>query len=217
MASLDSISALEKSVLRPITEIAAKLGVTPDELELHGRFKAKLPLARIDAARAERSRLILVSAITPTPAGEGKTTTTIGLADALTRLGKKAAAVLREPSLGPVFGLKGGATGGGRARVGPHADINLHFNGDFAAIEKAHTLLAACVDNQLPNKKNVLGLDPMTVRTKRVFDMNDRAVPLMGVMAAFIFAAQMMNFPVAGGTSGHLLGGALALLLLAVL
>ena len=176
MASLDSISALEKSVLRPITEIAAKLGVTPDELELHGRFKAKLPLTRIDAARAERARLILVSAITPTPAGEGKTTTTIGLADALTRLGKKAAAVLREPSLGPVFGLKGGATGGGRARVGPHADINLHFNGDFAAIEKAHNLLAACVDNQLQNKKNVLGLDPMTVRTKRVFDMNDRAL-----------------------------------------
>jgi len=152
MAS-DPISTLEKTALRPIAEIAAKLGLTPDELEPHGRFKAKLPLNRLDPARAARSKLILVSAITPTPAGEGKTTTTIGLSDALTRLGKKAVAVLREPSLGPVFGLKGGATGGGRARVGPHNDINLHFNGDFAAVEKAHNLLAACVDNQLQNRK----------------------------------------------------------------
>jgi len=175
MTPTDPINLAEKS-LRPIAEIAAKLGLAPDELEFHGRFKAKLPLSRLDPGRAEKSKLILVSAITPTPAGEGKTTTSIGLADALTRLGKRAAAVLREPSLGPVFGLKGGATGGGRARVGPHCDINLHFNGDFAAIEKAHNLLAACVDNQLQNKRHTLGLDPMTVRTKRVFDMNDRSL-----------------------------------------
>jgi len=120
---------------RPIVEIAARLGLTADEIEPYGRIKAKLPLARIDLAHAAKSKLILVSAVTPTPAGEGKTTTSIGLADGLSRLGKRAVAVLREPSLGPVFGMKGGATGGGRARLIPHADINLHFNGDFAAVD----------------------------------------------------------------------------------
>ncbi len=166
----------ETAALRPITEIAAQLGLDPGVLEPYGRFKAKLPLSLIDANRAARAKLILVSAITPTPAGEGKTTTSIGLADGLTRLGRRAIAVLREPSLGPVFGLKGGATGGGRARVGPHTDINLHFNGDFAAVEKAHNLLAAVVDNQLQNRTNTLGLDPVSVRWKRVCDMNDRAL-----------------------------------------
>jgi formate--tetrahydrofolate ligase len=164
---------------RPIVEIAARLGVTGDEIEPYGRFKAKLPLGRIDLARAARAKLVLVSAITPTPAGEGKTTTSIGLADGLSRLGKRAVAVLREPSLGPVFGMKGGATGGGRARLIPHADINLHFNGDFAAVEKAHNLLAAIVDNHLHSKKSPLDLDPLTIRWKRVIDMNDRSLRRM--------------------------------------
>jgi formate--tetrahydrofolate ligase len=161
---------------RPIVEIAARLGLDADEIEPYGRLKAKLPLSRIDLARAARAKLILVSAVTPTPAGEGKTTTSIGLADGMSRLGKRTAVVLREPSLGPVFGMKGGATGGGRARIVPHADINLHFNGDFTAIEKAHNLLAAIVDNHLHSKKTTLDLDPLTVRWKRVVDMNDRAL-----------------------------------------
>lgn len=161
---------------RPIIEIAARLGLAADEIEPYGRCKAKLPLGRIDPARATRSRLVLVSAITPTPAGEGKTTTSIGLADGLSRLGKRAVAVLREPSLGPVFGMKGGATGGGRARLLPHADINLHHNGDFAAVEKAHNLLAAIVDNHLHSRKSTLDLDGLTVRWRRVVDLNDRAL-----------------------------------------
>jgi formate--tetrahydrofolate ligase len=164
---------------RPIVEIAARLGLTAEEIEPYGRIKAKLPLARIDLDRAAKSRLILVSAVTPTPAGEGKTTTSIGLADGMSRLGKRVVAVLREPSLGPVFGMKGGATGGGRARLIPHADINLHFNGDFAAVEKAHNLLAAIVDNHLHSKKSALDLDPLTIRWKRVIDMNDRALRRM--------------------------------------
>jgi len=172
-APLDPLASAKP---RPIIEIAARLGLTPDEIEPYGRIKAKLPLARIDLERAAKSKLILVSAVTPTPAGEGKTTTSIGLADGLSRLGKRAVAVLREPSLGPVFGMKGGATGGGRARLIPHADINLHFNGDFAAVEKAHNLLAAIVDNHLHSKKSALDLDPLTIRWKRVIDMNDRAL-----------------------------------------
>ena len=172
-AALDPLATAKP---RPIAEIAARLGLTADEIEPYGRIKAKLPLARIDLERAAKSKLILVSAVTPTPAGEGKTTTSIGLADGLSRLGKSAVVVLREPSLGPVFGMKGGATGGGRARLVPHADINLHFNGDFAAIEKAHNLLAAVVDNHLHSKKSTLDLDPVTVRWKRVIDMNDRAL-----------------------------------------
>jgi formate--tetrahydrofolate ligase len=172
-AALDPLATAQP---RPIVEIAARLGLTADEIEPYGRIKAKLPLARIDLARAAKSKLILVSAVTPTPAGEGKTTTSIGLADGLSRLGKRAVAVLREPSLGPVFGMKGGATGGGRARLIPHADINLHFNGDFAAVEKAHNLLAAIVDNHLHSKKSTLDLDPLTIRWKRVTDMNDRAL-----------------------------------------
>ena len=160
----------------PITAIAAKLGIDADSIESYGRFKAKLPLRLIDLAKAERSKLILVSAVTPTPAGEGKTTTAIGIADGLARLGKEVVAVLREPSLGPVFGMKGGATGGGLARVVPHEDINLHFNGDFSAVEKAHNLLAALVDNQLQKKKDPIGLDPLSIRWKRVMDMNDRSL-----------------------------------------
>lgn len=162
--------------IHPITRIAAKLGIDADSIESYGRFKAKLPLRLIDLEKAKTARLILVSAVTPTPAGEGKTTTAIGIADGLSRIGEKAVVVLREPSLGPVFGMKGGATGGGKARVVPHEDINLHFNGDFSAIEKAHNLLAALVENQLRKKKDPIGLDPLSIRWKRVMDMNDRSL-----------------------------------------
>ncbi|MDX1603511.1 MAG: formate--tetrahydrofolate ligase, partial [Salinimicrobium sediminis] len=137
---------------------------------------AKLPLNNIDKEKVKQGNLILVSAISPTPAGEGKTTVSIGLSEALNRLGKKTTVVLREPSLGPVFGIKGGATGGGYSQVLPMEDINLHFTGDFSAIEKAHNLLAALVDNNIQSKVNNLGLDPRTISLKRVMDVNDRAL-----------------------------------------
>ena len=162
--------------LRHIGEIAGELGVREDALHLYGKYKAKLPLALIDLERAKQNKLILVSAISPTPAGEGKTTVSIGLALGLNRIGIKTAVVLREPSMGPVFGVKGGATGGGRSQVLPMEDINLHFTGDFAAIEKAHNLLAALIDNDVQNKTNNLGLDPRTVAWRRVMDMNDRSL-----------------------------------------
>lgn len=160
--------------LRPIGEVAAKLGIEADDLELYGKYKAKLPLKYID--RNKFGKLILVSAISPTPAGEGKTTVSIGLSQALNRIGEKSVVVLREPSLGPVFGIKGGATGGGYSQVLPMEDINLHFTGDFAAIEKAHNLLAALIDNNIQSKNNSLNLDPRTVSWKRVMDMNDRSL-----------------------------------------
>ncbi|MBK7870474.1 MAG: formate--tetrahydrofolate ligase [Saprospiraceae bacterium] len=168
---------IAKSVtLQPIRNIAAKLGVTEDQLDYYGRYKAKLPLDLINKEKIAKSKLILVSAISPTPAGEGKTTMSIGLAEGLNRIGKKTTVVLREPSLGPVFGIKGGATGGGYSQVLPMEDINLHFTGDFAAIEKAHNLLSALIDNNLQNTKNSLNLDPRTIAWKRVMDMNDRAL-----------------------------------------
>ncbi len=170
------IEIARQVTLRPIVEVAAQLGVPPDALEPYGRYKAKLPLHLIDSARAARAKLILVSAISPTPPGEGKTTMSIGLTQGLNRLGLRATAVLREPSLGPVFGLKGGATGGGFSQVLPMEDINLHFTGDFAAVEKAHNLLAALIDNALQTKERVLNLDPRTVTWRRVMDMNDRAL-----------------------------------------
>ncbi|PKP42554.1 MAG: formate--tetrahydrofolate ligase [Bacteroidetes bacterium HGW-Bacteroidetes-10] len=160
--------------LRPIGEVAAKLGIEADDLELYGKYKAKLPLKYID--RNKFGKLILVSAISPTPAGEGKTTVSIGLSQALNRIGEKSVVVLREPSLGPVFGIKGGATGGGYSQVLPMEDINLHFTGDFSAIEKAHNLLSALIDNNIQSKNNSLNLDPRTVSWKRVMDMNDRAL-----------------------------------------
>lgn len=160
--------------LRPIGEIASKLGIDAGDLELYGKYKAKLPLKYID--RNKFGKLILVSAISPTPAGEGKTTVSIGLSQALNRIGKRSAVVLREPSLGPVFGIKGGATGGGYSQVLPMEDINLHFTGDFAAIEKAHNLLSALIDNNIQSKNNNLNLDPRTISWKRVMDMNDRAL-----------------------------------------
>ncbi len=162
--------------LQPIQDIAAKLGISEQHLHYYGRYKAKLPLSLIAPEKIKQSKLILVSATSPTPAGEGKTTLSIGLAEGLNRIGKKATVVLREPSLGPVFGMKGGATGGGYAQVLPMEDINLHFTGDFAAIEKSHNLLAALIDNNLQNTKSSLHLDPRTIAWKRVMDMNDRSL-----------------------------------------
>lgn len=164
------------ATMQPIRDIAAKLNIPEDDLILYGKYKAKLPLSLIDEARWRQGKLILVSAISPTPAGEGKTTVSIGLAQGMNRIGKRTTVVLREPSLGPVFGIKGGATGGGYSQVLPMEDINLHFTGDFAAIEKAHNLLAALIDNNLQNKQHSLGIDPRTVAWKRVMDMNDRAL-----------------------------------------
>jgi formate--tetrahydrofolate ligase len=161
---------------RPLTEVAAKIGIPADALIPYGRTKAKLDTARLAPRKsAQDAALILVTAMSPTPAGEGKTTTTIGLGDGLARLGKSVAICLREPSLGPCFGQKGGATGGGHAQVIPMDEINLHFTGDFHAITAAHNLLAAMVDNHL-YWGNSLGIDPRKVAWRRVMDMNDRAL-----------------------------------------
>ena len=162
--------------MKPIEEIAVKLGLTLDDLELYGKYKAKVTL---DAWQRVKDRpngkLILCTAINPTPAGEGKTTTSVGLADALSRRGRKAAAALREPSMGPCFGMKGGAAGGGYAQVVPMEDINLHFTGDFHAITTAHNLLAAIIDNHI-QQGNALNLDVRRITWKRVLDLNDRAL-----------------------------------------
>ena len=162
--------------LRHIFEIASKLGLTEDDLELYGRYKAKI---RLEVARRfsrrKNSSLILVSAMTPTPAGEGKTTVSIGLAQALAKIGKSTVAALREPSLGPVFGIKGGATGGGLSRVHPVDDINLHFTNDFPAVESAHNLLSAILDNSIFHG-NPLNIDPRKITWRRVIDMNDRSL-----------------------------------------
>ncbi len=173
---LSDIEIASAAKLKPIREIAGQLGIDEDQLQLYGHHKAKLPHDLIRQEKLAQSRLILVSAISPTPAGEGKTTMSIGLTEGLNRIGRQATVVLREPSLGPVFGIKGGATGGGYSQVLPMEDINLHFTGDFSAIEKAHNLLAALIDNNLQNKKRTLGIDPRTVLWKRVMDMNDRAL-----------------------------------------
>jgi formate--tetrahydrofolate ligase len=170
------IEIAREAKMKPIAEIAEKLGVGTDDIEFYGKYKAKLPPDLIDAEKMRDARLVLVSAISPTPAGEGKTTVSIGLAQGLNRIGKRATVVLREPSLGPVFGMKGGATGGGYSQVLPMEDINLHFTGDFGAIEKAHNLLSAMIDNNIQSKKSSLGIDPRTVTWKRVMDMNDRSL-----------------------------------------
>ena len=170
------IDIAQSTQLRPIKEIAARLGVKEEQLEPYGHYKAKLPLSLIRPEKIRDKKLILVSAISPTPAGEGKTTISIGLSEGLNRIGKQSTVVLREPSLGPVFGIKGGATGGGHAQVVPMEDINLHFTGDFSAIEKANNLLAALIDNNIQSQTTSLGLDPRTVHWKRVMDMNDRAL-----------------------------------------
>lgn len=170
------IEIAQATKMKPITEVAEILGISRDHLELYGNFKAKLPLKLIDENKLQKSKLILVTAITPTPAGEGKTTTSIGLTQAMNRINKKTTVVLREPSLGPVFGIKGGAAGGGHAQVVPMEDINLHFTGDISAVEKAHNLLAALIDNNLQQKGVSLDIDPRTIEWKRVMDMNERAL-----------------------------------------
>jgi formate--tetrahydrofolate ligase len=171
------IEIAQAATLKNIKDIASILGLTEDDLELYGKYKAKLPLSLIDQSKIDEHNLVLVTAITPTPSGEGKTTVSIGLTEGLNRIGKQATVVLREPSLGPVFGIKGGAAGGGYSQVVPMEDINLHFTGDFSAIEKANNLLAALIDNNVQAKgdKN-LGIDPRTITWKRVMDMNDRAL-----------------------------------------
>ena len=171
MAHLSDIEIAQACPLRPITEIAAAAGIDPGCLEPYGKYKAKLPLTV--GAGQQPGKLVLVTAITPTPAGEGKTTTTVGLADALHRLGKKTVAALREPSLGPVFGIKGGAAGGGYAQVVPMEDINLHFTGDLHAIGAANNLLAAMLDNHI-QQGNALNIDVRRITWKRCVDMNDR-------------------------------------------
>jgi formate--tetrahydrofolate ligase len=170
------IEIARKATPRPMLEVASRLGIPDSALEPYGRMKAKLDLAALPGlASRPRGHLILVTAINPTAAGEGKTTTTIGLGDALNRIGKRTAIALREPSLGPCFGMKGGATGGGYAQVIPMADINLHFTGDFHAITTAHNLLAAMLDNHM-YWGNALGIDVRRVHWPRVMDMNDRAL-----------------------------------------
>ena len=158
---------------KPITEVAAKIGITEDYLEPYGKYKAKIDLSLLKNNGSADGKLVLVTAINPTPAGEGKTTTTIGLADAMNSIGKKTVVVLREPSLGPVFGVKGGAAGGGYAQVVPMEDINLHFTGDFHAIGAANNLLCAMLDNHI-YQGNELGIDPRRITIKRCVDMNDR-------------------------------------------
>lgn len=173
---LTDLEIAQAAKIQHIKEIAAKINISADDLEYYGKYKSKLPLSLIDEEKIKKSKLILVSAINPTPAGEGKTTVSIGLNEGLNKIGKKSIVVLREPSLGPVFGIKGGAAGGGYSQVIPMEDINLHFTGDFGAIEKANNLLSALIDNNLQNKQGNLNIDPRTIKWKRVMDMNDRAL-----------------------------------------
>ena len=173
MTYKSDIEIAQSAKLRPITEIAKAAGIDEKHLEVYGRYKAKVDFSYLAENTRKNGRLILVTAITPTPAGEGKTTTTIGLADGLKRIGKSAAVALREPSLGPVFGVKGGAAGGGYAQVVPMEDINLHFTGDFHAIGAANNLLAAMTDNHI-YQGNALGIDPRRITWRRCVDMNDR-------------------------------------------
>ena len=173
MSYKSDIEIAQEAKLRPIDDIAKKAGIKEEYLEHYGRYKAKVSLDALTDHADKKGKLILVTAITPTPAGEGKTTTTIGLADAMTRMGKQCAVALREPSMGPVFGIKGGAAGGGYAQVVPMEDLNLHFTGDFHAIGAANNLLAAMVDNHI-QQGNALGIDPRQITWKRAVDMNDR-------------------------------------------
>jgi formate--tetrahydrofolate ligase len=173
---VSDIEIAQNATLKPIGEIAARLGIPAASIENYGHFKAKIALDYIDSLKDRPDgKLVLVTALSPTPAGEGKTTTTVGLGDALNKIGKKAVICLREPSLGPVFGMKGGAAGGGYAQVVPMEDINLHFTGDFSAIGLAHNLLSALIDNHIYHG-NALGFDVRRIAWKRVVDMNDRAL-----------------------------------------
>lgn len=173
---LTDIEIAKQADIKPISDIAEKLGISADELEFYGKYKAKLPLSLLKKyENKEDGKLILVTAINPTPAGEGKTTVTVGLGEAMNRIGKKAVIALREPSMGPVFGIKGGATGGGYAQVIPMEDINLHFTGDMHAITAANNLLCAIIDNHI-QQGNELRIDPRRILFKRCLDMNDRAL-----------------------------------------
>ncbi|MDY0780674.1 formate--tetrahydrofolate ligase [Tenacibaculum sp. IB213877] len=176
MSYTSDIEIAQSKKLIHIKEIAKKLNVKEDDLEMYGKYKAKLPLHLINNKKVKASNLVLVTALTPTPAGEGKTTTSIGLTEGLNKIGKQTTVVLREPSLGPVFGIKGGAAGGGYSQVVPMEDINLHFTGDFNAVEKANNLLSALIDNNLQSRTNNLNIDPRTILWKRVIDMNDRSL-----------------------------------------
>jgi len=176
MGHQSDIEIAQAKELKHIKYIAKKLHLEEDDLEMYGKYKAKLPLSLIDDEKVKQNNLVLVTALTPTPAGEGKTTVSIGLTEGLNKIGKQATVVLREPSLGPVFGIKGGAAGGGYSQVVPMEDINLHFTGDFNAIEKANNLLSALIDNNIQSKTNNLNIDPRTILWKRVIDMNDRAL-----------------------------------------
>ena len=173
---LTDVEIAQSAKMKPIVEIAQKVGLDEDDLELYGKYKAKISLEAIKKLdQNEDGKLILVTAINPTPAGEGKTTTMIGLSQALNKLGKKSVVAMREPSLGPCFGIKGGAAGGGYAQVVPMEDINLHFTGDFHAITSANNLLAALLDNHI-QQGNELGIAPRQIVWKRCMDMNDRTL-----------------------------------------
>ena len=179
--ALSDIEIAQASTLVPIMQLAKdRLGIPADALEPYGHYKAKIDLVWLDKHTGPKGKLILVTAISPTPAGEGKTTTTVGLGDALNRIGKRTVIALREPSLGPVFGMKGGAAGGGYAQVVPMEDINLHFTGDFSAIALAHNLLSALLDNHI-HHGNALNIDVRRITWRRVMDMNDRALRNMVV------------------------------------
>ncbi|MEA3447074.1 MAG: formate--tetrahydrofolate ligase [Bacteroidota bacterium] len=173
---MNDIDIASKANIKPIENIVKQLGIVEKDIEPFGHYKAKLPLSLIDENKVKNNKLILVTAMTPTPAGEGKTTTSIGLTQAMNKRGHKTTVVLREPSLGPVFGIKGGAAGGGYSQVIPMEDINLHFTGDLAAIEKANNLLSAMIDNEIHFREHNLNIDPRTITWKRVMDMNERAL-----------------------------------------
>ncbi|WP_436836823.1 formate--tetrahydrofolate ligase [Paeniglutamicibacter sulfureus] len=174
-ADMSDLAIASRAVLKPISEIAASAGIPEDAVEAYGRYKAKIDPARLRARGAKLGKVVLVSGVSPTPAGEGKSTITVGLGDALAAAGAKTMIALREPSLGPIFGMKGGATGGGYSQVLPMDEINMHFTGDFHAITSANNLLMALLDNHL-HQGNALGIDPRRITFKRVMDMNDRAL-----------------------------------------
>ena len=175
MGYKSDIEIAQECEMKPITEIAAKAGIDDKYLEQYGKYKAKIDYNLLKESDKKDGKLILVTAINPTPAGEGKTTTTVGLADGMQRMGKNVMVALREPSLGPVFGVKGGAAGGGYAQVVPMEDLNLHFTGDFHAITSANNLLAAVMDNHM-HQGNTLRIDPKRIVFKRCLDMNDRVL-----------------------------------------
>ena len=173
---LTDVQIAQSAKMEPIKEIAAKVGLSEDDLELYGKYKAKISLETIERLKDKKDgKLVLVTAINPTPAGEGKTTTMIGLAQSLNKIGKKTVVAMREPSLGPCFGVKGGAAGGGYAQVVPMEDINLHFTGDIHAITTANNLISAMLDNSL-QQGNPLNIDPRNIVWKRCVDLNDRAL-----------------------------------------